>query len=350
MTPNRAAIAAQAELHHQLLLGLQLMVATREGPQVVGDWMFRLFRRQHEQKFLSSFRKLGLEGLPHAVACARYHALSNGMGGVAVECIEESDRKAWVRFRYPRWMFDGPVLCGMPIEASRGFLRGWYAHNGVSLGNARLGFVCVSEDMSGQFGLCGYFREADHALGEDERLVFAPHERPPAGDPGPQPEPPAADWDALRMARANRNYAVDYIRNGVAALVAVCGRDRALGLARHAARLTGLQQYRRMADAVGGVDGGPRDAAGLLSAMFAGMDDACELQAVAGRAGAVAIEHRGLRIVRDLPDDERADLLACWVELWRGAVHSHRAFMDLEVAVRADGLRWVVVESERRTA
>jgi hypothetical protein len=179
MTLNIAAIEAQAELHHQYLLGLELMVATREGPEVVGDWMFRLFRRQHEDKFLSSFRKLGLDGLPDAVACAKYHVLSNGVGGVAVEFMEESDTKAWVRFRYPRWMYDGAVICGVPVEASRGFLRGWYGQNGVSLGNPRLGFVCVSEDMTGQFGLCGYFLEYDHDLSEEERLRFAPDERPP---------------------------------------------------------------------------------------------------------------------------------------------------------------------------
>ncbi len=39
-----AAIRAQASLHHQYLLGLELMVATRAGPEVVGEWMFRLFR------------------------------------------------------------------------------------------------------------------------------------------------------------------------------------------------------------------------------------------------------------------------------------------------------------------
>ena len=47
--------------------------------------------------------------------------------GVAVEYMEESDAKAWVRFRYPRWMYDGPAICGMPIEAS----RGGFARNGV---------------------------------------------------------------------------------------------------------------------------------------------------------------------------------------------------------------------------
>ena len=156
------AIGAQAELHHQYFLGLQLMVAVEESRQVVYDWMFRLFRRQHEEKFLSSFAKLGLDGLPHAVACAKYHVLSNGVGGVAVEYMAESDSKAWVRFRYPRWMYAGPAICGIPVEASRGFLDGWYAQNGVSLNNPRLGFVCVSEDVTGQFGLCGYFKEHTH--------------------------------------------------------------------------------------------------------------------------------------------------------------------------------------------
>lgn len=74
------------------------MVAAREGPTVVGDWVFR---RQHEEKFLSSFRKLGLYDLPDAVACARDHVLSNSMGGVTGEYMEESDTKARVRFRYP---------------------------------------------------------------------------------------------------------------------------------------------------------------------------------------------------------------------------------------------------------
>jgi hypothetical protein len=57
-------IKAQAHLHHAYLLGLQLMVASNKGPEVMGEWMFRLFRRQHLEKFLSSFNKLGLEGLP----------------------------------------------------------------------------------------------------------------------------------------------------------------------------------------------------------------------------------------------------------------------------------------------
>ncbi len=342
MTGTHSAIAAQAGLHHQYLLGLELMVATRAGAEVVGDWMFRLFRRQHEDKFLSSFRKLGLEGQPHAIACAKYHVLSNGMGGVAVEYMEESDTKAWVRFRYPRWMYDGAAVCGVPVEASRGFLRGWYAQNGVSLGNPRLGFVCVSEDMTGQFGLCGYFREYDHDLSEDERLAFAPDERPPSYDPAQQPAPPADQWSEERLAKANRNYAVEYIRNGVRELVNVLGEERALELACKAARLTGLQHYSRMAAEIGAVDGGPEEAARFLVSMLAGMGD--ETNVSEEGDGAWLVRQHGLRIVRGLEDDEARRLLTCWIEIWRGAVNSHRAFMDVEVERTGDGLVWTLRE------
>ena len=335
-----AAVSAQAGLHHRYLLGLELMVATREGPDVVGEWMLRLFRRQHEEKFLQSFRKLGLEGLPDAVACARYHVLSNGIGGVAVEYMEESDTKAWVRFRYPRWMYDGPAICGVPIEASRGFLRGWYARNGVSLNNPRLGFVCVSEDMSGEFGLCGYFREFDRDLGEDERLVFAPGERPPAWDPDRQPALPAAGWSGERLAKANRNYAVEFIRNGIRELAETIGEAKALEHGKLAARLTGLQHYRQMAGEVGGVDGGPKDAAAFLQAMFRGMGDRVETEAAGGDA--IVLRQTGLRIVRGLAGPEREHLLACWIELWRGAVASHRQFMAVEAEVEGDTLVWTV--------
>ena len=335
---NFPAVAAQARLHHQYLLGLELMVATRERAGVVGDWMFRLFRRQHEEKFLSSFEALGLDGEPQAVACAKYHVLSNRIGGVDVEYMEESPTKAWVRFRYPRWMYDGPVICGVPIEASRGFLRGWYARNGVSLDNPRLGFVCVSEDMSGQFGLCGYFREHDRDLREDERLVFAPRERPPAFDPERQPALPPSAWSEERLAKANRNYAIEFVRNGIRELVHAIGEAKALEHGKLAARLTGLQHYRHMAGAVGGVDGGPTEAAEFLRAMFDGLGDGVELEDT-GR-GVVALRHTGLRIVRGLAGPERDSVLACWIELWRGAVASHREFMTVDAEADGDAVLW----------
>lgn len=337
---SSSAITAQAELHHQYFLGLQLMVAVEESKQIIYEWMFRLFRRQHEDKFLSSFEKLGLSDQPHAIACAKYHVLSNSIGGVAVEYMEESDTKAWVRFRYPRWMYAGPAICGIPVEASRGFLHGWYAQNGVSLGNPRLGYVCVSEDVTGQFGLCGYFKEYDHDLSEEERLQFAPDERPPEFDEDRQPAPPAQDWSAERLAKANRNYAMEYIRNGLSALTEVVGKDRALALATKAARLTGLQNYAAMKDAIGAVDGGVQNAASFIAEMMIGMGDDCSIEP-RGK-DEIRVTQSGLRIARDLSGESREILLNCWIELWRGAIHSQRAFIDVRADAVGDQLVWTL--------
>lgn len=333
-----AAITAQAHLHHQYFLGLQLMVAVEESKQTVYDWMFRLFRRQHEDKFLSSFEKLGLDHEPDAVACAKYHVLSNGIGGVAVEYMPESETKAWVRFRYPRWMYAGPAICGIPVEASRGFLHGWYAQNGVSLNNPRLGFVCVSEDVTGQFGLCGYFKEYDHDLSEAERLVFAPEERPPAFDPTAQPEPPARDWSEERLAKANRNYAMEYVRNGLAALANVIGVDQTRALASKAARLTGLQNYQDMRAAIDLPEGDAQQSARFLAEMMRGMGDECAVSNAEN--GGVTITQKGLRIARGLDDETRELILTCWAELWRGAIHAQRTFFDVECEIDATRIVW----------
>jgi hypothetical protein len=334
MLANTNAIAAQAGLHHQLFLGLQLMVAVEESRETVFQWMFRLFRRQHEAKFLSSFTKLGLDGLPHAVACAKYHVLSNGVGGVAVEYMAESDTKAWVRFRYPRWMYAGPAICGIPVEASRGFLHGWYAQNGVSLGNPRLGFVCVSEDVTSQFGLCGYFKEYDHDLEPDERLQFAPEESVPAYVVADQPKPPKGQWNPERLAKANRNYAVEYIRNGMGALAEVVGSVRAQELGERAGRLTGLQHYPIMAEQIEAVDGGLKDAGEFLQTAMSGMGDDCAMTAQPD--GSLELRQTGLRILQDLDLGDQNVLLPVWAEVWRGAIHSHRIFMDLNYSWSSD--------------
>ena len=113
-------------------------MSSREGQDVAGEWSFNLFRRQHHEKFRSSLDKLGLTGLSDAVVAARYHYLSNLIGGVEVEYVE-SDTKAWVRFPHPRWIYMGTAICGIPDTVGQGYVRGWYGQNGVSLKNPNSG-------------------------------------------------------------------------------------------------------------------------------------------------------------------------------------------------------------------
>lgn len=78
-----------------------------------------IFCKQRRERFLPGLQKLGLDKLPSAVAAAQYHYLSNHIGGVSVEFMYESDRKAWIRYAAPRWLWSGTALCGVPPEVSR---------------------------------------------------------------------------------------------------------------------------------------------------------------------------------------------------------------------------------------
>jgi hypothetical protein len=337
--PKTEALAALTHLLHAMFMGLQLMVATREESEVVGRWMFRLFRRQHHEKFLTGLQKLGLEGLPHAVACARYHVLSNGIGGVPVQFMAESPRKAWVRFRYPRWMYQGAVICGVPVQTSRGLLEGWYAHNGVSLGNPRLGFVCVSEDMTGEFGLCGYFHEFDRRLADHERLQFRRGEEPPAFDAHAQPQLPQHSWGPTRRALAARNYALQYVRNGLIELAGVVGDERARELGGLAAKLIGLQYFAETASMIGVPDGDCADAARYLAVLFEAMGDHIEHADRASSDQAV-IRQLGLQVVKGLHGQERNQVLQAWCELWRGALASQQTVKAATIEIDDDAITW----------
>jgi hypothetical protein len=83
--PELRAMQAAAGLYHAYFTGLILTLVTRRSARDAAEWVFATFRHQHHEKFLASFAKLGLTGMPDAVACAAYHYLSNSVGGVAVE-------------------------------------------------------------------------------------------------------------------------------------------------------------------------------------------------------------------------------------------------------------------------
>lgn len=200
----------EAALHRALFTGMVLGVVAHRGAEAAERLVFRALRIQQQERFLPGLRKLGLDGLPHAVACARYHMLSNAIGGVRVHCIEESPRKAWVVYPAPRWVWWGTAVCGIPARVSAAMLRGWHAHNGVSLGNPRLGFVCTGQVAAGDAALSGYYHEADRPLAEEERLRFSGEAPPP---PGPQPVLPSDSWPEERLARAARGFALEWARS-----------------------------------------------------------------------------------------------------------------------------------------
>ncbi len=325
-------LSAAADLYHTYFTGLILTVASRRNGGDAAEWVFRVFRHQHHEKFLSSFEKLGLSGMPHAVACAAYHYLSNAVGGVAVEFMRESDRKAWVRFVPPRWIYPAAAICGVPSEVSRAMLRGWYAQNGVSLGNPRLGFVCTAQTVDGQHGLAGYFFEHAHDLTPEERLQFRPGELPPPFDPALAPVLPEGQWPEERLAKANRNYAMEYVRSGLPRLVELFGPADASHLGRVTGQLVGAQCYRQTADALG-VKGDTAQEFGDWMGRFAAAEgDAAKIET---HGDATHVLRRSWRLTRGLGDLSPA-VFEAWNGLIEGALAVHNRFLVLEVLRRLD--------------
>jgi len=293
---------AVANLYHAFFTGLILTVVTRRGTSAAEELVFRVFRRQQEERFLAGLDKLGLSKLPPAVAAAQYHYLSNWIGGVIVEYMHESDRKAWIRYPPPRWIWQGTAICGIPMEVSRAMLRGWHANNGVALKNLKLGFVCTKQTVDVQDGLEGYYYEYDRDLAVEERLVFARHLEAPQFDPARAPALPVDAWPRPRLEKAYRNYAMEYVRTAAPVMVQLFGPEDAGHLLHRTAKLIGMQFFPEVAAALAGGKAlplGPVDFAAFLSAVLNAQDDPSQ---TAEQGGAFAITQQGWRLMGDVAD------------------------------------------------
>jgi len=288
-----------ADLYHAFFTGLILTVVTRRGTADAAEFVFRVFRRQQQERFLPGLAKLGIDHLPPAVAAAQYHYLSNWIGGVHVEYMYESDRKAWIRYPPPRWIWKGTAICGVPGEVSRAMLRGWHANNGVALGNLKLGFVCTKQSVDGQDGLEGYYYEYDHPLELDQRLVFARHLESPMFDSDTAPALPVASWPRPRLEKAYRNYAMEYVRTAAPVMVQLFGPEDAAYLLHLTGKLIGMQYFDEFAAALSCSRGGRQEFATFLRALLDAQDDAAELSE---HAGGFEIAQQSWKLMADVGD------------------------------------------------
>ncbi len=327
-----AAYVAVETIYHAYLTGLILTLVTRAGARHAAEVVFRTFRRQQRARFLPGLRKLGLDRLPHAVACAQYHYLSNQVGGVKVEYVYENDHKAWVRYPPPRWIWSGTAICGIPSEVSRAILLGWHANNGPVLGNPRLGFVCTGQTVDGQPGLEGYYKEWDHDLAPEERLQFSPGEQCPPFRADLAPRLSNEAWPPARLRKVLRNYAMEYITSIVPETIAVLGPAEGGHLAGIAARLTGMHTFDTVAEALGGVAPGAAGFAACLARLARGQGDDAT---VSGAGTDWTVRQTGWRLMQARPDLSPA-VFDAWNELWVGAALAHDRAMRLDVVQRRD--------------
>jgi hypothetical protein len=287
---------------------LQLTLLREQGEEPLTDFKYRILHMHHKAHFLDGVRKLGLShDLPPAVVAARYHYLSNQVGGLGMEYVEESPRKVWIRYLAPQWGFPGAGLFAVPSRAARAVFAGWHAHNGLSLGAPRLGFVLTKVYQDGEPYDEGYFQEYDHDLAPDERIQYRPVTTSPDFDPARAPRLDPTEWPNERRHRANRNFARGYVEDGIRTCLEMFGVHATAALVGQALRGCAIQFYHELRDTFGITDTRACGLAQLLThtAELAGEEPACE-EAAPGRfvltraprmftAGDVASEvHRAL--------------------------------------------------------
>ena len=348
---DAARWSAVAEWYHAFFTGLVMTLVTRRSTREASELVFNIFRRQHHERFLPGLEKLGLQGLPPAVTAARYHYLSNAIGGVHVEYMEESPKKVWVRYAPPRWAWHGTAICAIPGEVSRAVLRGWHAHNGVSLGTKRLGFVCTKQTMDGQPGLEGYYCEYEHDIEPEERLRFARGEEAPDFDPTQAPVLPTAHWPEERLQKARRNYAMEYARTAIPELIALHGPFDAGYLGGMTARLIGMQFYGETARAMGLPDhGDAADFGRFMVALAQAQGDQAELRA--GGHGPV-VRQSSWKLMSGIPALSAA-AFDIWNDLLDGALSAHNRRLRLKVERRLDqgdgAFEWCIAPRPAQTS
>lgn len=343
-----AAYTAVGTLYNALVTALVLGLVTRRGEDTAREYVFRHFRRQHLEKFLPGLHKLGLANQPPAKACALYHYHSNALGGVKTGYLAETDRKAWVRYPPPRWIWKGTAIAAVPHSVSAAMLHGWHGHNGVSLGKPGLGFVCTGMTVDGMPGLEGYYVEHDRPLGEQERVRFAyDEERMPQIDWAQQPKLETANWPEERRLRTYRAYAVEYLRTMLPVLQELLGPGDARAELGRAARLVGLQFHEETAREMGmatdlerGDLASAQGFARYLSAILSAQGEDIETTEANGR---VTVTSHGWRIVQGLALHDPLAAFDAWNELWLGAAAAHDRFLRIDTRRTFGDRGWSIV-------
>lgn len=231
---------------------IQLTILREKGEAALADFKFRILNRHQRSHFLAGVDRLGISrDLPPAVIAGRYHYLSNIIGGLAMEYIEETPKKVWVRYLPPAWSFPGLSICAVPSSAPRRMFAGWHPYNGPALGTNRLAFVVTKTFQDGEPYDEGYFEEFDRDLAPEERLQFRVVTRSPDFDPAAAPRLDPQQWPPDRLSKAFRNFSRGYLRDGVMTSLEMFGLHGAARIVAQAVRLCALQHALDLAASLG---------------------------------------------------------------------------------------------------
>ena len=259
-----------------------LAVGARHGHEVTEEIQFNVLRSHQKHLFLGGLKKLGLDKEESdPVRCAKFHVLSNHLGGLRVR-YGEGDGKAWVVYDTPYWL-DSPWSPGISQVATRPELMyqtmgAWHGNNGVALGNPRLVYVQNQLVAWGDACDAGYFYEEDHDVAPEERMQHRPEEGLPADLKLVPADLDETVWPIERQAKAWRNFSVAYVGGRMYWLKKILGEEKAVEIFEYCVRVVMLQKRERI-QALFGIEGepSPQRAAALFCAWHECLGDEIDI-------------------------------------------------------------------------
>ncbi len=227
--------------------GMTVVTLFRHGEDTVVDWRFKMLNRHQSGHFIEGLKKLGIDPdtEPPAVVAAKYHYFSNGLGGIDLEMVVESPKKAWIRYNSP-YVPDGTGWLANPASVGRAPFEGWHPYNGVRLNKPKLGFVLCRGFADGEPYAEGYFMEYDHELTPEERFRFDPSETMPPFDPETAPKLDPEVWPPDRIAKSKRNFGRGYVEESVLSLLDILDLDTVARIVRKSYEGIAIQYGREL--------------------------------------------------------------------------------------------------------
>lgn len=304
-----------------------------------------MLRSHQEHLFLAGLDKLGLRHDPSdAIRCARYHCLSNVLGGLRMRYAVESDAKAWVFYETPSWL-DSPWSPGMAGAVIRpqfmiGVMRAWHANNGHLLGNPGLLFAVTELTSRGDGRDAGYFLDLGRPVPVRDRLRLRFGEQPPPGTDLREADLDPVTWPRTRQAKAWRNYAVGYAAARVSWLLGNAG-EKAAEIIEFGFRTALFQRSEALAAKLGLADLEPgRRSVSVFAEVhrLAGLDvdsDVDQLGATVRIAGSWLD-----RAPQGIPPTARAVAEAALASAWAAWVRHADRSLELRREAEGSGSRW----------
>lgn len=224
----------------------------RHGEETVVKWRFKMLNRHQSGHFIEGLKKLGIDpdNEPPAVVAAKYHYFSNGLGGIDLQMVVESPKKAWIRYNSP-YVPDGTGWLANPPSVGRAPFEGWHPYNGVRLNKPNLGFVLCRGFADGEPYAEGYFLEYDHPLKPEERFRFDPSETMPPFDPDTAPRLDPNIWPPDRIAKSKRNMGRGYVEESILSLLEILDSGAVARIVRKSWEGIAIQYGRQMLSEMG---------------------------------------------------------------------------------------------------